>query len=348
MAEKKNMNYVLFDSGGQHGDRQCWQRFFAKRNLPLQVFKNKGGWGYKTWLNDAIRFVNATTCDDVLICWADIQGVFAYWYSMLTFKKRKIVIVNILLKNKSTLKNMLVAQLYKKALNAQNTAYTVTSKEYGESLCKRLHSLKPAECVLHDLFTFDRSFPTAKNMTIPFLSYIFSGGRNGRDWSMVYYVARKLQDRNFCLVMTGSDFAKYASMFENMKNCSLYHDIPFDEYCSLLQGCDMGYFPLDTQAPAGLTALFQAVCMKKPVLTSNTETTREYFSKFTSCIASDNVDEHCDKINRLLTEPFNVNALIKHLSILCGEEQYMQGIEKCISKVKSSSTSIYPPPINIR
>lgn len=325
------MNYVMFDSGCTHGDSNRWQESFKKRNIPLCVFQNKGGWGYKLWLIDAIRFVNSTTSNDVLICWADIQGVFAYWYSLLTFKRRRIVIVNILLKNKATLKNRLTALLYKKALNARSVAYTVTARKYGETLSKRL-KVKKTDSIVHDWFDFSISLNCSPKVKKPFEKYMFSGGRNGRDWEMVYNVACKLTDKNFCLVMNNADYTSYFDKFSKLCNCTLYHDIPFTDYCALLQGSSLAYFPLDTQAPAGLTAIFQAVAMRKPVLTSNTEVTREYFSEFPECMANEDINEHIEKLKYLADGVIDIDMLVRHLSTCCGEKQYMNGIIKCIDK----------------
>lgn len=61
--------------------------------------------------------------NDILICWFDFQGVLCWWLSKLTFRKRNIVIVNIMLKDKTTLRNRVVSWLYKKVLTAGSELY---------------------------------------------------------------------------------------------------------------------------------------------------------------------------------------------------------------------------------
>ena len=69
---------------------------------------------------------------------------------MLLRKKRKIVCINILLKDKRTIKNKTVAYLYKRMLNSSNIIASVTSKEYGEHIKKRLN-FKKDFFLLHDV-----------------------------------------------------------------------------------------------------------------------------------------------------------------------------------------------------
>ena len=50
---------------------------------------------------------------DTLVCWYDFQAVICFLMCKLLEKQMKIVCINLLLKDKASLKNKLVAILYK-------------------------------------------------------------------------------------------------------------------------------------------------------------------------------------------------------------------------------------------
>ena len=65
--------------------------------------------------------------------------------------KRNVVCLNLLLKQKNTLKNKLASWIYKQALLADNFHATVTSREYGKWLNKSL-GINVEYTLLHDVF----------------------------------------------------------------------------------------------------------------------------------------------------------------------------------------------------
>ena len=56
----------------------------------------------------------------------------------MQFKNRKIIALNILLKDKATTKNKAAKLLYKPVLKSKKVQATVTSKKYGEHLNEML------------------------------------------------------------------------------------------------------------------------------------------------------------------------------------------------------------------
>lgn len=88
---------------------------------------------------------------DTLIFWYDFQGIIFWGVCKLLWTKRRIIILNLLLKNKPTFKNKIVSYLYKSALQANNVEATVTSLEYGEALNSQLR-IKSSYMLLHDVY----------------------------------------------------------------------------------------------------------------------------------------------------------------------------------------------------
>ena len=83
--------------------------------------------------------------------------------------------------------------------------------------------------------------------------------------------------------------------------------------------------PLDTQAPAGLIAIFQAASYKKCVVTTDTVTTREYVDSEKGFLCS-NIDSWVNNIDYLIKNPKEMNSkaesLNKYLNQVCSTEKY--------------------------
>lgn len=90
------------------------------------------------WLLGCLKVLKLSQKDDTIVCWYDFQAVLCYWLAKISFNQRKIVCINLLLKDKSSMKNKVVSWLYKKALKSKHFVASVTSVEYGIHLKERL------------------------------------------------------------------------------------------------------------------------------------------------------------------------------------------------------------------
>jgi hypothetical protein len=88
---------------------------------------------------------------DTIIVWYDFQAVLCFLICKMLFLKRNIVCLNILLKDKPTIKNKLVSLLYKGALLSNNFKASVTSEAYGIWLNKKL-GINVEYTLLHDVY----------------------------------------------------------------------------------------------------------------------------------------------------------------------------------------------------
>lgn len=142
------MNYLLFDTNTKADNNS-----FISKGIYLQIndiYSPKKRILLLSWLLGVYNVLKISERGDTIICWYDFQAVLCYWMCMLLRKKRKIVCINILLKDKRTIKNKTVAYLYKRMLNSSNIIASVTSKEYGEHIKKRLN-FKKDFFLLHDV-----------------------------------------------------------------------------------------------------------------------------------------------------------------------------------------------------
>lgn len=258
--------YLLFDNNRNDKDFVV-----SKLGLPIIVIYSpetkKKIFG---WIRGVLEVVSKSKQKDTIICWYDFQAIICWWVCLLMFKKRNIVCINLLLKDKRTLKNKIVSYLYRRALQSVNFKASVTSKSYGEWLNKKLginakYSL--VNDVYHDFYKFEKEVVQIPNS-------VFCGGNNGRDWNLIIKIARSLPNIRFNMVMPHNIYIKYQSMFT--KNINVKYNISYDEFMKELCGSSVVCLPLDTQAPAGLIVMFQAAANLKPIITTRTVTTIEY------------------------------------------------------------------------
>ena len=268
---------------------------------------------------------------DVVICWYDFMGVIIWWLSKIKCKEISVIALNILLKDKKTIKNTIAKSLYKRALKAENFTATVTTKAYGVEL-NRILGLDKDYYVLHDPYhdTFRiNSICTEKN------NAVFCGGRNGRDWTLMTEIAQKLKSVNFLFVMSSADFEKFKSSMSS--NVTVITDAPYDEFLKKMCESEIVALPLNTWAPAGLTVLFQAVANNKLVLTTGTVSTEEYMS-VTPELLCYTKEDWLQKIESYLKRTDErqciCSKLKQSIEQMCSEKNYSQTINRIVSETK--------------
>ena len=238
--------------------------------------------------------------------------------------------VNLLLKDKDSVKNKIVAWLYKKALKSKHFVASVTSVEYGIHLKKRLGINKDL-FLLHDVFHEDYKVNASLDVCP---NTVFCGGRNGRDWKFMIEVAKAMPHVQFHLVMPKVTYDEY--QHELPSNVVARYNISMEDFMKEMCSCEIVALPLDTEAPAGLIVLFQAAANMKYIITTNTMTTREYLSDGRGCLLPNDVDVWKKVITeRIGNEKGNKEASAKLLNFLqteCSEENFVDGVEFMIKR----------------
>ena len=257
---------------------------------------------------------------DTIICWYDFMAVLCWWLCKMQFKRRKIIAVNILLKDKNTTKNKVAKFLYKPVLKSKDVQATVTSRKYGEHLNKML-GLHKKYVLLHDIYHGGYSIDY-KGDIIP--NTVFCGGRNGRDWDFLIEVAKAMPEVTFNCVMPKDKWEQRKDSF--CDNMVVKSDIPEREFLEFMCQSQLVVMPLDTEAPAGLIAFYQAAANGKMAVTSDTVTTQEYFAEGRGALCGRNVDDWKKKIQYYLQHPSDADVCAvkfkKYLENECSEEKY--------------------------
>ncbi|MDR0798178.1 MAG: glycosyltransferase [Dysgonamonadaceae bacterium] len=223
--------------------------------------------------------------------------------------------------------------MYKKAFADRNFLPTVTSVEYGEALNKRL-KINKHYALIHDVF-YD-SYKSAFEIKKCTEQTVFCGGRNGRDWDEMIQVAKKMPDVNFNFVMPEKKYKQFTGNFT--ANINVLSEIPKTEFDDLMRQSCLVCLPLDTDAPAGLIVLFQAAAYRKLVITSSTQTTREYINEQRGVLLEKNVQDYINAINYYLNNPKiaqeKADNLFAFLEKYCSEEEFIKGIVSLIHTIQ--------------
>ena len=322
------MIYLLFDNPG---DKNAVSFISYKlQERVIEVYSPQSNCLIVGWIKGCLKMLRLSHRNDTIVCWYDFQAILCYWLSILLFKRRKIVCINILLKDKDSLRNKVVSWLYRKALNSKRVVASVTSTEYGTHLKERL-GINKKLFLLHDVFhesyLYKREFHVIPNS-------VFCGGRNGRDWKFMIEVAKVMPHVRFHLVMPKIIYEEFQN--ELPDNVIAKYNLSMEDFMKEMYSCEIVALPLDTEAPAGLIVLFQAAANMKYIITTNTMTTREYLSDGRGCLLPNDVDVWKKVITeRIGNEKGNKEASAKLLNFLqteCSEEKFVDGVELMINK----------------
>lgn len=143
------MIYLLFDNPGDKGKVSFISQLIHCE--VKEVYSPKSKRLIVGWLKGVFALLRLSRKNDILVCWFDFQAVMCFWLCKMLLLKRRIVCINLMLKDKNTLRNKIVTWLYQGALRSKHFVASVTSKEYGEHLRHRLR-LNCSFALLHDVY----------------------------------------------------------------------------------------------------------------------------------------------------------------------------------------------------
>ncbi len=293
------MIYILFDNPSKI---DYVVKAIAVAGKPYEVMNIGGENGpfFKKIYSCCRKCSKRVKSGDVIVCWLDIMGVICYW---LTKRKDiRIININILLKEKATVKNLIFRKLYRGALQSDRMTATVTSAEYGNYLNEFLNIKRDYE-LLHDAYNPVKLMAKEGDVSAPVTKKsVFCGGRNGRDWNMIIKIAGKMPDVTFNLVMPADVHRIYEGQFksEACKNIKCFVEVSRNKFAEVMDSSAIVAMPLDSQAPSGLLVFYQATARGKMIITTDTVTTREYFSDGRGVLCDDSIDSWVEQIGYYL------------------------------------------------
>lgn len=275
------------------------------------------------WLAGVLKVLRRSRRGDRIAFVFDFQAVLAWWICRLFRLRRSFICINLLLDQKPTFRNRLVSAMYRNALPAENFKATVTSEEYGEWLNARL-GIDVPYTLLRDVFIPATAAPAPAPA-----SDVFCGGRNGRDWEFMLELASALPEVSFTLVIPDS----LAGPFRRRKreNVRIFGNLSEADFEAHLAAASTVCLPLTKQAPCGLLVLFQAAAHRKPVLTTDTVTTRAYCSEGRGILLPRDPDLWKSAILSCLHHPEQSAKMADNLLAFCQQacspEKYVQTLD---------------------
>lgn len=265
---------------------------------------------------------------DIIICWYDFMAVLLWWICKFQRKYRKIIVLNILLKDKNTVKNRIAKFLYKPVLKSKQVKATVTSPNYGKYLNQVL-KIQKKYILLHDIYHENYKIECDKKEID---NSVFCGGRNGRDWDFLLKVAKEMPDVTFNCVMPKDKYEQYKQALS--KNINVEFDITEQEFLEVMYQSKLIVTPLETEAPAGLIVFFQAGANRKMIITSDTVTTQEYFAEERGVLCGKSIEMWKKKIYYYLRHEEEAEKCARKfeqfLNDNCSEENYAKIISSMI------------------
>lgn len=278
-----------------------------------------------SWLCGCINALRRSQRNDVIICWFDFQAVLLYWLSLFSLKKRKIICLNILLKDKKTLKNKIVTMLYRMALSSKNFKATITSVEYGEYLNRKFNK-SFNYTLMHDVFR--ESYEIQKKECCE-ENTVFCGGRNGRDWGLFFEIATQMPEIKFKAIVPSEIKKTYADKIL-LSNVLVRENIPYKDFLQEMCSSEIVIMPLDTDAPAGLIVMFQAAANEKKMIVSDTPVTREYIIDGRGYRVENDVEKWVEQIRFCLKNKEEAKTcamkLKNYLINECSEKKFIKTI----------------------
>lgn len=320
------MLFLLYDNSDQKNS-------FLGASLDdcVQVCSPKSKNLYMQWMRGCFKVLMCSKKNDTIICWYDFQAVLCFWICKFLFIERNIICLNILLKDKPTMKNRFVSKLYKKALLSRNFKASVTSEYYGKWLNEKL-GIDIQYTLIHDVYhdsyeCLNRTNPNKFNT-------VFCGGRNGRDWDFMIEVARLMPQIQFDMVMPKDVYMRYEHLLTS--NINAKYDVAYEDFMEILCASSFVCLPLDTEAPAGLIVMFQAAANNKMVITTDTVTTKEYIAKDRGVLLPNEIQQWCNAIECYFQNnkerKNKACALHGFLKTECSELDYIKRIKIMLNK----------------
>ena len=318
------MIYIVFDNAAPIGHlSKCVE--IAGKSYENMVIKNNKLPRMLRQVILCIECAKKAKPGDTIICWFDFMAVLCWWFSPYK-SKINFIAVNVLIKKKSSFKNLIFRMLYSRAFKSKNFKATITAKEYGDYL-NNILNVHRSYTLLHDLYN-EKHWVYKDVLPNIFPRSIFCGGVNGRDWDFILNLAKEMPDVTFIIAISKNILEKFNSFISSnqLKNIQLHCNVPHNEFAKLLCSSELIAMPLDSEAPSGLLVFFEATANKKMIITTDTSSTREYFSDGRGCLCKKDIQEWKNNIYYYLNNENERNLCNKKcndfLNNECSQSKY--------------------------
>ena len=226
----------------------------------------------KTWFKYfslANTGIKQTKKDDIIITDNFVIGAITGFICKIYAKKRKIIALNMIAHQKGFLNKVFRKFIYNIAFRYKTFWFSVNDQELISGYAKEFNFPGNRIFILHDPFYESDEQSDYREAD----DFIFTGGDAFRDWENFIRCAEELPGIQFVGVARKKYFPNVKKLPENLK---MYYDISSDEFYSLLKKSRIVFLPLNSLAPCGLIVMMKAALLSKPVIITETPSTKNY------------------------------------------------------------------------
>ena len=228
----------------------------------------------KTWFKYfglAVSGVRKTKKDEVIITDNFVIGAIAAFICKISGRKRKVIALNMIAHQKGFLNKVFRKFIYNIAFKYKNFWFSVNDEDLIARYSEQFKFPRSRIFILHDALSTRYEQTDYQELD----DYVFTGGDAFRDWPGFIKCAEELPDIQFIGVARHKYFPHEKMMPPNLK---MYYDISSPEFYSLLKRSRIVFLPLNSMAPCGLIVMMRAALFSKPVIITETASTKNYIS----------------------------------------------------------------------
>ena len=219
----------------------------------------------------ACKGVKNSEINDIIISWNFVAGAMVGYLCEIFKYDRKVISLNMIAHQKGFINSILRKRIYNKAFRYKSFWFSVNDEQLI-TYYSSLFTVNPKKIfLLHDVY----SNRYEKCNYREYDDYVFTGGEAFRDWANFVKCAENLPEIQFIGVARYMNFPHRDKLPKNLK---MYYDIPEDEFYSFVKKCRIVFLPLTSQAPCGLIVIIRAALLAKPVIITETPSTKNYIS----------------------------------------------------------------------
>jgi len=240
-------NYNPKDDTTRTGKLKIWYKYFKLAGKGLSVSEK----------------------DDVLISDNFVIGAITAFFSRLSGRKRKVIALNMIAHDKGVFNRIFRKVVYNTAFRNRGFWFSVNDRQLIDLYARQFRFPEDRVFVLQDpFFKSDEQAEFAGDG-----DFVFTGGDAYRDWEAVIHCAKELPQIRFAGVARKKYFPGNTQLPINLK---MYFDTTQEEFYGLLKKSRLVFLPLNSKAPCGLIVMMRAALLSKPVVISETPSTRNY------------------------------------------------------------------------
>lgn len=213
------------------------------------------------FLLQCIKVLFVSKKDDLLIAWNYKQGLILSELCQKFKLSRYIVSFNWIFVPKIRKNKVL------KALYNEKFMPVINYQKLENEISTEFKLEKWNGFFISDTYNDSDSFYSPKSMPE---KYVFAGGRNNRDWNILFEAVHELPNINFKIVISKEEFSIYKGLEkQQLKNVELYNEISETDYYKLLRNSYLVVCPLKEDRVSGLINIIKAFQYGKICISTN-------------------------------------------------------------------------------